>query len=84
MPITNIKTDSIGTAGQVPVWIYISCTDDLGTITATGYLNQAAAQLNTFFEGQAALVHYAGNSMGIFKLVITHDVSGNIYSLAAI
>lgn len=84
MPITSVKTDSIGTAGQVPVWIYISCTDDLRKITESGYLNQAASQLNNFFEGQAALVHYAGNSMGIFKLVLTPSASGISYSLAAI
>lgn len=83
MPITSIKTDSVGTAGQVPVWIYITCTDDIGTIEASGYLNQAAAQGNIFFNGQAALVYYAGNTMGTFKVVITHNTSGTIYSLAA-
>lgn len=83
MPITSVKTDSIGTAGQAPVWIYISCTDDLGTITTSGYLNQAAVQGNVFFNGQAALVYYAGSTMGTFKVVATQSASGTIYSLAA-
>ena len=83
MPITSIKSDSVGTAGQVPVWIYINCTDDIGEIQTAGYLNQAAAQGNVFFNGQAALVYYAGNTMGNFKVSVAHTASGNIYSLVA-
>jgi len=83
MPITSIATNTIGTSGQSPAWIYISCTDDVGVITTAGYLNKAAAQGNVFFNGQAALVQYAANEMGTFRVVVSPSAAGTIYSLLA-
>lgn len=81
MGIESIVLNTIGTASQDPVWIYINAENDTDDeITTPGYLDEAASQGFSFTNGQCALVKTV-TGVSIYDVVVTRVGRTITYSL---
>lgn len=72
MAINNIKTVSIGEAGQTPRIIYIDSTDTVATATTAGYLTSARDKLGYDFTNKDMCLFYSStDGLAWLEVVVT-------------
>ena len=83
MAILDIQIETVGQAGTLPTWIYISTNNTVAEVTASGFLNGLIAQGMPLSDSMMALVTTKTNPNAIPVTVSIFDVAkvGDVWSL---